>query len=100
MFEEEKENTKQRKDERTLVLRPMEGKFTKATSGLTDSRIFTGENTVCAVMDPRDCLWSIKYKVGVVPQPLKQKFTSFSALKRHVDEYFGRRNILIEKVID
>jgi hypothetical protein len=37
--------------DRTLVLKPIEGKKPLSSIGATDTRLFTGENTVHAIMD-------------------------------------------------
>lgn len=91
---------KMSKPDRILELRPANGKKTLSSTGLVDTRLFTGENKLHAIKDPATCFWYLKYESGIVPQPLKQHFTSFGALKKFAEHYFGKRNIVIDKVID
>ena len=83
-----------------IELQPIEGKATLTSAGLTDSRLFTGENRLHAKMNLQNCMWHCEYENGMLPQPLKQHFTSFSRLLTCVSEYFKRRNIEVTKVID
>jgi len=86
---------------RVLVLKPMEGKTPKSTTGSLDARLFTGENKLNAILDPRTRLWYLKYSAGGgLQEPLKQKFTSFEALLKHVTDYFLKRNVQITEIID
>lgn len=86
--------------DRILVLKVMEGKKPMNTIGVSDPRLFTGENKLHAIMDEQTCLWRLKYDMGIVPEPIKGYFTGFKALKKHADEYFGKRNIEIVEVKD
>lgn len=88
-----------RSNDRVLVLKPREGK-PKGTNGLVDSRLFTGKNKLHAMMEPESSLWKFKYDEGILPEPLKQKFTSFRLMYEHAKDYFDRRNIDIEEVKD
>lgn len=83
-----------------LVIRPIEGVSTKSTTGLVDNRLFTGKANVYAVRDTQMNIWALKYSQGILPQPLKQKFTRFEDLKEFADGYFKRRNLQIVEVID
>lgn len=86
--------------DRTLVLKPMEGKKPLNSLGTADPRLFNGENTVHAVMDPQTTLWSVKYLKGLPPPKLRNKYTSFSKLKNSVEDYFRTRNVEIVDVKD
>lgn len=86
--------------DRTLVLKPIEGKKPLDTRGVTDPRLFTGENTVHAIMDKRSMLWTIKYAQGLPPPKLRNKYTSFSKLRAAMDDYFSKRNVEIVDVKD
>lgn len=86
--------------DRILVLKAMEGKKPLNTIGVSDPRLFTGENKLHAVMDTNSCLWHLKYDMGIVPEAMKGTFTGFKALKKFADEYYGRRNIEIVEVKD
>lgn len=87
-----------RSTDRVLVLEKYDPK--NKDIGLIDPAVFTGNNALHAVMDESSALWSIKYERGIVPPQLKNKFTSFNALKQHAEEYFKAKNIKIVKVID
>ena len=67
---------------------------------MVDSRLFTGENRLHAIMDTQTTLWHLAYDNGILPQPLKQQFTSFTKLHGYVKDYLSRRNIEIVEVID
>ena len=89
---------KMRKEDRILVIEPIDGK-PKSTWGNTDPRLFHG-NDLHAIHGTEDNLWRLKYDFGILPEPLKQKFTSFSKLKNYVEAYYNRRNIVIKEVLD
>lgn len=86
--------------DRILVLEPIEGMRIKDVQGRVDSRLFNGDNKLHCVMDVQSSLWHFKYEDGVLPEPLKQRFTSWSKAKYHADEYYKKRNVQIAKVID
>ena len=90
--------TKNRGPDRILVLRPMEGKTAKDTAGRVDGRLFTNENNLHAIMDPQYGHWFFKYDSGTLPEPMQQRFTSFSKLHSFATEYFKRRNVDIVDV--
>lgn len=92
--------SKMRSPDRVLVLKVIEGRKPLSTSGVADPRIFTGENKLHAIMDLETCLWRFKYDMGIVPEPLKGNFTSFTALKKFAIGYFNKRNIEIVEVKD
>lgn len=92
--------TKERSEDRILVLRQIEGQNTLSSSGLIDNRLFKGENRLHGVRNPIDNLWYMKYDTGGIPDPLKQKFTSFADLYRLAKGYFEKRGIEIVEVID
>lgn len=92
--------SKERSTDRILSLRPIEGLKTKSSVGAYDSRLFTGDNKLHAIMDQRTCLWYLKYEAGGLQEPLKQRFTNFKTLLDFTTEYFKRRNIEIKEIID
>lgn len=51
-------------------------------------------------MDTQTSLWYFKYDDGILPEALKQRFTSWSKAKYHAEEYYKKRNVKIAKVID
>lgn len=91
--------TKMRQNDRVIVLEPMEG-GAKSTKGLTDNRLFTGENRLHAKMDPTNCQWYLQYDAGLLADGLKGRWTSFSKMKEHVEQYFNKRNVKIKEIID
>jgi hypothetical protein len=94
------DTTKMRSKDRVLVLSIMDDKKPKSSTGMVDTSLFTGGNKLHAKMEDETCFWYLKYDNGILPQPLKVKFTSFPQLKRHAEEYFKNRNIEIKEVID
>ena len=94
------DTTKMRAKDRIFILGVIDDKKPKNSTGMVDTRLFTGENRLHAKMDPETCFWYFQYDAGILPQPLKTKFTSFPSLKRHAQEYFKNRNIEIKEVID
>ena len=91
---------KNRTDDRVINLRPMEGKNTVSVLGLTDNRLFTGENKLHARKADQGDLWSLSYERGSVPGPLQQQFTTFTKCLKYVEDYFKRRNVEITGVED
>lgn len=94
------DHPKMRKTDRVLELQPKDGEKVKNSAGLVDTRLWTGGNALHAIQEPDTNLWYCKYEAGMLPDPLKQKFTSFAALKKFVERYFNRRNLNIVKVQD
>lgn len=92
-------NNKISSTDRVLVLEVVEGEKALSSTGLVDTRLFTGENKLHAVLDPSSMLWHLKYDDGILPQPLKQQFTGFGAVLKFCEDYFSKRNIRIKEVI-
>lgn len=92
--------SKMKSPDRVLVLTVMPGKKPLNTTGVADPRLFTGENKLHCIMDMETALWTFKYDMGIVPEPLKCKFTSFTAAKKYADSYYNPRNIEINKVVE
>ena len=91
---------KTRSDDRVFVLSAIDGKNIKNATGITDNRLFTGENKIHAKKNPETCLWYLKYEIGSVPEVLKCQFTTFTAAKRFTEAYYAPRNLKIVEVID
>lgn len=91
--------TKMHSDDRVIELTPVDGKKPLSGTGITDARLFTGENKLHAVRDETG-LWSLKYEQGSIPEVLKQRFTNFNALKDFAERYYKRRNILVKEIVD
>lgn len=86
--------------DRIIVLETVDKKQPLSSTGMVDTRLFTGENKLHAVRDNQTCLWHFKYDMGVLPQPLKQQFTGFKALLKFAEDYFKKRNIRVTEVMD
>lgn len=84
--------------ERTLILEPIDNLAPKKNSGMVDVSLFTGGNKLFAKRDDQAGLWYFQYERGVLPEPLKQRFTSFKILHKYAEEYFNKRNIRIAEV--
>jgi hypothetical protein len=88
-------------NDRILVIRPMDGKKPTSGTGLIDVSLFsTGGNQLHAMRDPLTTLWYFKYERGVLPTPLKQRWTSWTAMLAFATKYFKNRNLQIVEVID
>jgi hypothetical protein len=84
--------------ERQLILEPIPGLDAKRNSGMVDVSLFTGGNKLWAKRDDQAGLWYFQYEKGVLPEPLKQRFTSFKVLNKFAEEYFKKRNIRIAEI--
>jgi hypothetical protein len=51
-------------------------------------------------MDPATTFWYFQYEDGLLPLPMKERFTSFKAAKKHAENYYKTRNTEIKEVID
>lgn len=89
--------TKMHSNDRILSLTPINEKATDV-KGMIDKRLFTGENTLHAMQGPGDTLWSLRYDKGIVPNELKQKFTSFQAMYKFASQYYAKRHVAIKEI--
>lgn len=94
------QKNKLRSDDRIFKLSVIDAKAPLTNLGLVDKRLFSGENQLHAIKDDQYGLWGLKYDSGVLPEPLKQKFTTFKECVKFATDYFLRRNIQIEEIID
>lgn len=85
--------------DRILILQQMEGKKAKDSYGMTDPKLFTGENKMHVLKEPQTNFWYFKYEQGSVPEVMKCKFTTFTAALKFAAAYYMRRNIEIKEVI-
>lgn len=97
---EARRKAKMRSDDRVFVLQPVQGKSAKDILGRADPRLFTGENNLHAIYDDITGMWRLRYDMGALPEPLKQKFTTFNTAVDAVKKYFSSRNVEITKIID
>lgn len=86
--------------DRVLVLSPKEGADPLNTLGLVDKRLFSGKNNLHCIMDKQTSLWYFNYDSGLIPQPLQQRFTSFTKAYNFAEQYFNKRNVEIKEVLD
>jgi hypothetical protein len=87
--------------DRILSLAVIDNKLAKSSTGLTDSRLFTGKQQLHITMDPQTNLWSFRYtQNALLPEGLQGQFTSFTKAYDHAASYFLRRNIRITEVKD
>ncbi len=91
---------KNRKDDIILELKPIEGKEPMNSQGVMDKRLFKGENKLHVFRDEYKGLWRLKLDDGSLPMPLQQHFTRYDLAKQAAEEYYGKRNVEISKVID
>jgi len=92
--------SKMRSDDRILVLKTMDGKKPTNSQGLTDPRLFTGENKLHCIRGPFDSLWRFKAQTGLLPEPMKGTFTNFDKALDFAQNYFRKRNVEIKEVVD
>ncbi len=92
------ESDKMLKTDRILVLEPIDETKVKGTTGLVDNRLFKGGNKLHAVMEGPTAFWYFKYEAGGLPEPLKQKFTTFNTLLRFAENYFAKRGLKVVRV--
>ena len=87
--------------DRILKLEVMDNKKAKASTGLVDTRLFSGGQDLHLSMDIQTNLWSFRYSNnGLLPDPLKGQFTSFTKGYDLAKSYFEKRNIKITEVKD
>lgn len=91
---------KEKKTDRIVVLRPIAGTKATSSTGLVDPRLFKGENKLHVVKEEQTNMWFFRYEQGGLPEPLKQRFTSFKLALEHAENYYKSRNVEIVEVID
>lgn len=82
-----------------LKLKKREGNSMGST-GLIDNRLFTGGNSLHAIMDKQTCLWHFRYDSGILPVTLQTQYTSYRKAIEAATDYFNRRNVEIVDIID
>lgn len=90
---------KMHSDDRILKLKVMDGEKPKSSQGITDPRLFTGENEIHAIRNEWN-YWILKYKQGNLPPALEMSFTTFDKLLEHTVAYFKSRNVEVTAVYD
>jgi hypothetical protein len=93
------EEEKMHSPTRELVLKVRNGGAKESSTGLVDPGLFKGTNKLFTEMDDTG-LWFFKYERGVLPEPLKQRFTSVSKAVKFATEYLAKRNVDVTEVKD
>lgn len=87
-----------RSTDRVLSLSVIDGEKSKSSTGLVDTRLFTGEQKLLIKMEPQTCLWYFQYaKSGLLPEPLQGRYTGFKAALKFAEDYFRKRNIKVTR---
>lgn len=84
---------------RELILKPGEGKPIPGTLNMIDPGVWKGTNSLRAMLDETS-LWGFKLDKGMLPEPLKQRFTSLPKAIAFAKSYFAKRNIELIEVKD
>lgn len=84
-------------NDRILILEKIDP---KGKTDMIDPQVFEGKNNLHAVMDPSNCMWSLKYEHGLPPEPLRSRFTNFQTAYDTATRYFTTKNIKIVEVQD
>jgi hypothetical protein len=84
---------------RELVLKPGEAYLKTGTANLVDPGVWKGTNSLRILQDETS-LWGFKFEKGLLPDPLKQRFTSVSKAINFAKSYFTKRNIEVIEVKD
>jgi hypothetical protein len=85
-------------NDRLFDLKPMPGKEALSSTGIVDTRLFNGKNRLHAIHDEQTALWSLKQEAGSVPPSLQQRWTSYSALLKHIKSYYATRHVDVFEV--
>lgn len=91
---------KLRSEDRIFVLERVDDTAPKDSIGMTDRRLFTGENRLHALKHVETNMWYFRLDKGAVPEPMKCMFTSFKDAKKFAEVYYSTRNIKITEVLD
>jgi hypothetical protein len=83
---------------RELILKPMEGMTVKGNN-MVDPGVWKGTNSLRAIQDETS-LWGFKFDKGILPDPLKQRFTSLPKAIAFAKQYFAKRNLELTEVKD
>ena len=97
---ESRRREKMATNDRVLVLQVIDGKPAKGSTGVVDSRLFSGSNKLHGIYDDRTGLWNMRYETGALPGALQQKFGSFEQLEEFARKYFATRNVEIVEIIN
>ena len=94
-------DSKNRNTDVILKLKIKEGaKGATNSQGLLDNRLFKGENNIHLMVDPQYMHYFFKYDSGGLPEPFRQRFTSYDKAFNFAKAYFDKRNVEIAEVLD
>lgn len=65
-----------------------------------DTRLVDGNNHLHAIKNPQMSMWTLKLEKGTLPEAFKSSFTSFEALRKHVEQYYIKRGVKVTEIID
>ena len=97
---ESRRREKMATNDRVLVLKVIDGKDAKGSTGVVDPRLFSGSNKLHGVYDERTGMWNMRYETGALPGALQQKFITFEQLEDFARKYFLTRNVEIVEIIN
>lgn len=85
-----------RSNDRILVLDKIDKE--KKEHSIIDPKVLEGKNPLHAYSEQG--MWYFKFEHGLVPGPLRDRYTSFKFAKDAAEAYFLTRNIRIVDVLD
>lgn len=85
-----------RSNDRILILEKIDKE--KKNHSLVDPKTLEGKNPLHIYMEQG--MWYFRYEHGLVPGPLRDRYTSFKVAKDAAEAYFLNNNIRIVDVID
>lgn len=97
---ESRRREKMATNDRVLVLKTIDGKQPKGSTGVVDPRLFNGANKLHGVYDERTGMWNLRYETGALPGALQQKFSTFTELEQFAKKYFLTRDVEIVEIIN
>lgn len=92
--------TKMAKSDRVFELEVVDGTLPKASTGMTDTRLFKGGNKLHIVKNTETNFWSFVYDEGIIPPNLRCNFTNFKIALRHAELYYQGRNLKLKEIDD
>lgn len=71
----------------------------KSDLGLLDPQVFKGGNALHVTLEPLTSLWRFKMERGLVPAPLRDKYTSRNEAIKQATQYFATKSVRIKEII-
>jgi len=85
-----------RSTDRILVLEKIDKE--KKDTSIIDPKVLEGKNPLHLYLEQG--MWYFRFEHGLVPGPLRDRYTSFKIAKDTAEAYFLTRNIRIADVLD